>query len=405
MRVMCTVSAWPTHYFPLVPMCWALQSAGHDVHVLCAPSQSKTVSRAGLTPVPVLGELEIPFLARLRNVWDAQAGRWPYSWMPPHPVTGEPMKKLTDFGFGEFARASREKMADPVERSGAAAVEYARSWRPDLVLFEPLALEGLLAARVIGVPAVLHLWGPVGTHETDPEVRGVAEYPTNSFARYGVGEISLSTVDYVLDPCPIDLQPPVDATRLPIRYLPYNGPGGQPTWALEEPERPRVSIVWGNSLTAMLGPESFAVPLVVEALADLPVEIVAMAGNRDVASVRGGDKVRVLEQFPLHLLLPTCSAVVHHGGAGCMMTAIAAGVPQLAIPAAMDQPTNAARLVASGAGLRIPRPVANPENVRAAVLELLESGEYRDDAARLRAQLMDRPTPAQVVADLEKIAG
>jgi len=144
---------------------------------------------------------------------------------------------------------------------------------------------------------------------------------------------------------------------------------------------------------------------VVEALADLPVEIVAMAGNRDVASVRGGDKVRVLEQFPLHLLLPTCSAVVHHGGAGCMMTAIAAGVPQLAIPAAMDQPTNAARLVASGAGLRIPRPVANPENVRAAVLELLESGEYRDDAARLRAQLMDRPTPAQVVADLEKIAG
>ena len=406
MRVMCTVSAWPTHYFPMVPLGWALQSAGHEVRVLCAPSQAGTVARAGLTPVPVLGELEIPYLARLRNVFDAQAGRWPYPWMPPHPGTGEPLARVEDFGFGEFAKYSQLKIAGPVEKSGRAAVEFARAWRPHLVLHEPLSLEGLLAAKVAGVPSVVHLWGPVGTHETDPEVRGVAEYPPNSFTRYGVGAVDLDAVEYAVDPCPVGMQPPTEATRLPVRYTPYNGPGAMPTWVLDPPSRPRVAVVWGNSLTAMLGPESCAVPQVVEALSDLPVEVVVAAGAKDVPAVPSSARaqVRVLEQFPLNLLLDSCSAVVHHGGAGCTMTSVAAGVPQLAIPAAMDQPANAARLVATGAGKRIPRPELTVAAVRAAVAELLESASYREAATRLREQLRQRPTPAQLVADLEKIA-
>ena len=156
----------------------------------------------------------------------------------------------------------------------------------------------------------------------------------------------------------------------------------------------------------MLGPESCAVPQVVEALSDLPVEVVVAAGAKDVPAVPSSARaqVRVLEQFPLNLLLDSCSAVVHHGGAGCMMTSVAAGVPQLAIPAAMDQPANAARLVATGAGKRIPRPELTVAAVRAAVAELLESASYREAATRLREQLRQRPTPAQLVADLEKIA-
>jgi UDP:flavonoid glycosyltransferase YjiC (YdhE family) len=405
-RVMCTVSAWPTHYFPLVPQLWALQAAGHEVRVVCAPSQVPVLTRAGLIPVPVLTELEIAFLARLKNVWDAQAGTWPYPWHPPHPVTGEDLTDLAQFDFATFARANQQKIAGPVRRSGEAAVQFAREWRPDLVLHEPLSLEGLLAAKVTGVPAVLHLWGPVGTHETDPDVRGVAEYPAGSFPGYGVGEVSLDTVGHVIDPCPPDLAPPVKADRLPVRYVPYNGTGEVPDWLWGEPVRPRVCVVWGNSLTRMFGSRSLAIPLVLEALSGLDVEVVVCAGQRDVGAVAGSsDRVRVCEQLPLHLLLPSCAVVVHHGGAGCLMTALAAGVPQVAIPTGMDQPANARRMAAAGLGYAIPRAGADAASVRAAVGDVLDTVAYRQRAAEVREQMLVQPTPAQLVGELEKLAG
>lgn len=406
LRVMCTVSAWPSHWFPLVPALWALRAAGHDVRVVCAPSQAGPVSAAGLTPVPVLTELDIGFLARLRNVWDAQAGLWPYPWLPPHPVTGAPMTSLSDFGFTEFTRASQHKIATPVSRSGEAAISYARGFRPDLILLEPLAMEGLLAARVTGTPAAVHLWGPIGTHEADDAARAVVEYPVASFRSHrAAGPVTLDSVDHVIDPCPDDLAPAAPLSRLPVRYLPYNGTGAMPSWVLEPPARPRISVVWGNSLTAMYGAPSFAVPVILEALADLDVDVVVSTGTMDTAAVGAQPaNARLLERLPLHLVLPTCAAVVHHGGAGCLMTAIAAGVPQVVLPTGMDQPVNAARLAAAGAAVVVPRASASPAAIRDAVTAVLSQPGYRDAADRLRRQSLARPAPADLAATLAGIA-
>jgi hypothetical protein len=405
MRVMCTVSAWASHWFPMVPVLWALRAAGHDVRVVCPPSQAEALTRAGLTPVPVLGELDIAFLARLRNVWDAQGGTWPYAWLPPHPVTGVEMTNVADFGFPDFAKASGERIATPVARNGAAAVDVARRFAPDLILHEPLAMEGLLAARITGKPSAVHLWGPIGTHETDPAAAAVVEYPVGSFRPHKAGPVTLDTVEHVIDPCAAALGPAVGSDRMPVRYIPFNGPGAMPSWVLEETTRPRVAIVWGNSLSAMYGPASFAVPLIAEALADLDVEVIVTTGSADVNRV--GDQpanVRVVEQLPLHLLLPTCAAVIHHGGAGCLMTAVAAGVPQVVLPTGMDQPINAARLAATGAAIAIPRAVADVASIRAAVSEVLANRAYAAAADNLREQNDLRPTPAELVTSLEKLA-
>ncbi|ASW54606.1 nucleotide disphospho-sugar-binding domain-containing protein [Plantactinospora sp. KBS50] len=405
MRVMCTVSAWPSHYYPMVPVLWALQAAGHEVRVACAPSQAGSVSRAGLTPVPVLGELDIPFLARLRNVFDAQAGTWPYDWVPPHPVTGAPMPSVAEFGYADFARATQQKVATPVARGGKAAVALARRWRPDLILHEPLSMEGLLAARTLGIASAVHLWGPVGSHETDPAVRAVTEYPVGSFGAHTAGKLTLDTVEHVIDPCPAGLAPPVASNRMAVRYTPYNGPGSMPTWVLDPPERRRVAVVWGNSLTAMFGPASLAVPLITEALADLDVEVLLGTGGQDAGAVGPTPaNVRVLDRVPLHLVLPGCAAVVHHGGAGCLMTSVAAGVPQVVIPTGMDQPANAARLAQTGAARCLPRAEATVAAIRDAVTAVLDRPDHRASAARLRAENEERPTPAGLVADLEKLA-
>ncbi len=53
---------------------------------------------------------------------------------------------------------------------------------------------------------------------------------------------------------------------------------------------------------------------------------------------------------PLSLLLPHCSALVHHGGIGTASQAMAAGIPQLIRPQAHDQFDNAMRIVEQGVG-------------------------------------------------------
>ena len=53
---------------------------------------------------------------------------------------------------------------------------------------------------------------------------------------------------------------------------------------------------------------------------------------------------------PFQELFPHCAAVVHHGGIGTTAKALAAGVPQLILPLAFDQPDNGIRMKRLGAG-------------------------------------------------------
>src|SRR5215475_15360763 len=54
--------------------------------------------------------------------------------------------------------------------------------------------------------------------------------------------------------------------------------------------------------------------------------------------------VRSYRFVPLSMLLPRCAAIVHQGGIGTIALALAAGIPQVTVPAAMDQHANAERL-------------------------------------------------------------
>jgi len=64
-------------------------------------------------------------------------------------------------------------------------------------------------------------------------------------------------------------------------------------------------------------------------------------------------RVRHCTFAPFRQLLPLCGAVVHHGGVGTTAAALEAGCPQLILPLAWDQPDNAARVAALGAGLAL----------------------------------------------------
>ena len=56
---------------------------------------------------------------------------------------------------------------------------------------------------------------------------------------------------------------------------------------------------------------------------------------------------------PFRQLLPLCGAVVYHGGIGTTAAALSAGIPQLILPLAWDQPDNAQRVLRLGVGARL----------------------------------------------------
>ena len=403
MRVLFTVSGWQTHYAAMVPLGWALQAAGHEVRVGCPQSQADNVAHAGLVPVPLGDGPDVTLANRLQHYGQAVHGPWPYPWLPPHPVTGAPLDSLDDFDLDGFRRDVEPALAAQARHRFDAAVRFAADWRPDLVLHDPTSLDGLLAARVTGVPSALCLWGLPGTHEAEP-ARVVPRDVTGSFVRYGFGEFHPDMLEYVVDPCPASLAPPTTAGRLPVRYLPYSGGGQAPLWLLEPPARPRVCVAWSTALSAMFGPNTYLLPRLVHALADLDCEVFCTATAADVAALgEVPPSVRVLSRFPLSLLLPTCAAVVHHGGAGTAMTALWSGVPQLAVTFAAEQTVSGERIAAAGAGIHLFGHLADDAAIRAAVRDLVFTRGYRQRAQELRTELLARPTPADLVVRLEKL--
>lgn len=404
MKVLFTVSSWSTHYLSMVPIGWALQADDHDLRVLCPPGQAVAVGNAGLTPVPVLDSVDMVVHNRLVFYEEALNGRWPYPWLPLHPVSGKRITSLTDFDVDAFHRTTSRIDRPRIGKSFDRAVDFARSWRPDLIVHDPTSLEGVLAALVTGVPAALSLWGPIGTHEPDGPAL-VPDDVSGSFERYGLGPFDVDLISTVIDPCPESVRPPTGAHRLPVRYVPYNFGGVAPVDLDRPPAGRRICVTWSTALNVMVGPDAFALPRIVDAVSGLDVETVLTATRADAAALGPvPSSVRVLEQCPLRLLLPTCDVVVHHGGAGSAMTAISVGVPQLVLSHSSEQHRIGERVAAAGLGIHLPGHLAGRDEIRAATLDLLSSPSYARRAAQVRDESRRRPTPAELVSALDKLA-
>ncbi|SBT42737.1 nucleotide disphospho-sugar-binding domain-containing protein [Micromonospora auratinigra] len=401
MRALFTASNWPGHWFCMVPLGWALQAAGHEVRVACPPEQADRVSAAGLVPVPALTSPDMMLMARLGNYVDAVLGRRTLPGMPLHPITGEPVARLDEFDLATEGPRIGERIADGLRRSFDAAVEVARAWRPDLILNDMTAEEGQLAAEVLGVPAVHCTPGLYGTVEPpDGPDLGPAD-PTGAFPRYGLGEWDRGRIRHVLDPTPASVPLPFgDAARLPVRYLPYNGPGELPEWAVGRGDRPRVTVIWGSSVAP-----APALHTAVRTATESGAEVV-LTVTPEHAEALGElpDGVRVLHQFPLHLLLATSDAIIHHGSGNSLMTAAAAGVPQVALANNDDQIPVSRRLAATGAVLALPALEASADDVAGAVKTVLHDDAPRAAARRLRAEIESQPAPADLVPALEQLA-
>src|SRR2546430_2783245 len=216
MRVLFTTWDMSGHLNPMVPLGWALRAAGHEVVVASSPGLSPAITASGLPALAVGPDVD-SFEVLVAQV---KASGWQPKLTVDRaveaPDTVARIRRRSLLGLRVAAQAA-DAQADDL-------VRFSRDWRPDLVVFEPSGFAGPLVARLLGVPAVRHLWcmdltAPVAAFEGD--IVGDLAH------RFGLTEVGI-TGDVTLDPCPQPVQAPDDLSRQPIRFVPYNGPSLTP---------------------------------------------------------------------------------------------------------------------------------------------------------------------------------
>ncbi|SEO46524.1 nucleotide disphospho-sugar-binding domain-containing protein [Amycolatopsis saalfeldensis] len=303
MRVLLAAPSSPARLRNLVPLTWALRTAGHDVKIAGRPSFVEEILRTATVAV--------------------------------------------DLESGDGAALTES----------AALTEFAKLWRPRVVVSDGQAPAGTAAARAVEAVAVRLL--------------GALDEPGESDA------------DLTFDAVPASLRDSGDGVS-PMRHVPYFGPVEVPTWLRRKARRSRVLLTLSDA--TWFGP-------VFDAVAEVDAEVVCAASTADFpAGTTVPANVRLVDSAPPAALLPTCAAVLHDGDAELALAAAAHGLPQLSLTAS----ALARRVEAAGAGLVDAAPSTGQ------IRDLVAGGTLRAGADALRDEIAAAPAPRAVAARLTR---
>ncbi|HEX6024560.1 MAG TPA: glycosyltransferase [Solirubrobacter sp.] len=377
MRLLFASTRGAGHIGPLIPFAEVCRRAGHDVLVVAPRSAWQHVARARL---PFAG-VDDPLEETLAPLWErvrAAADR-----------DEQDRIVLNEIFAGEFARAALPGM-----------LAVMRRWRPDIVVRETLEFASLVAAEALNLPeAHVSCFLTVVDRDAYGLSESLARLREESRLRaYGRSEDGpyLTLAPRALeDPA----RPPAPDTR---RYRVAPAPAAQPLpdwWGGSD--APLVYVSFGS---AAAGNGFF--PAVyrgaADALADEPIRVLMTLGT-EVDPVDLGpvpENVHVERWVPQAAVMPHAAAMVGHGGSGSTLMAMAAGLPLAVVPLFADQPINAARVAALGAGLSLD----GVESLATAVRSLLAVPSYRDAAAAVAAEIAAHSPIETVVPLLRSIA-
>jgi UDP:flavonoid glycosyltransferase YjiC (YdhE family) len=364
------------HVRSIAPLAWALRSAGHEVVVVSRPNMLPTILARGLPARAVGTDLDI--IGGLRRALPAGSSvqeTWGRADSHDHLI------------------GAAHQSAENAQQILGELREFAGRWRPDLVVYDPLEYAARLVADELGVPSVRHRWA------VDPYTTTL---DTEALRTLGVD--GALAPDLVLDPCPPSLQLPGVPAGQSVRYLPDNGGGEVPDWTLDTPTRPTVCVCLGTEALSLGGGPAFR--NTIAALATLDVDVIAAVNPRDLDHAGAvPEHIRVVNLVPLRYFLHQCTAIVHHGGAGCLLTAVAAGLPQLVLPVIGDQFANGERIAATGAGVCLDSMAdqRDPAAVSTAIRQVLEDAALTTGAKALQAENDHQPDALATVGTLEKL--
>jgi UDP:flavonoid glycosyltransferase YjiC (YdhE family) len=374
MKVLVVSTPGSGHVNPLLPLVEALLAGGDEVTVAAAADTAPLIDKTSARFAPA-GHGEGEWFTRLQ----ARIRGNPGDGIAPERINHYFLPRL----FGEIAT---DDMIDDVVACG-------REFGPDLVVFETYALAGPLAADVLAVPSAHHLLSSI----PDPEILELVDDAVSplwrSFGRDTPGYGGVYR-DLTIEVCP----PSLESRQVPSGDRLVIQPTSLPQMAAQKTSRPIVYVTLGTFFNANLG----IFRAVLDALAGEPVDVLVTVGSdQDPAGVGPiPDNARVERYIPQATLLPTCAAVVHHGGAGTTFGTLAHGLPQVVIPQGADNFDNAAMVERAGAALVLRPGEVTANNVRGAVRRTLDEPGFTRAAGQAATEIAAMDGPEAVADDL-----
>jgi UDP:flavonoid glycosyltransferase YjiC (YdhE family) len=347
-RVLFASTQGAGHFGPLVPFLEACVRSGHEVLVVGPPTLDPGgyPFRPGATPPD----------EELGPVW---AG------MPAQPPGQSDVVVVGHI----FARLNVRAMLPTLR----VAIE---EWRADLVLREPNEYASAIAAEEAGVP---HARVAIGLALADEAALAIATRALEDERAGTTAAIArspyLTCWPESLDRAPFPVARFRDTTARAAGPLPDWWPGDT---------RPLVYVSFG-SVAAAVPPAAVAYRRALEAAAGLPCRVLLTTGSElELGAVP--PNVHVERWVPQAKVLAHAAVVVCHGGSGTTLGSLEAGVPLVVVPLFADQPHNAVRVAAAGAGI-----VSSLDGIGSSLERVLEDAAFRDAADAVAAEMRDLP--------------
>lgn len=388
----------------VLPFLWLarhLRAAGHEPLLITASLFQKAADAAGIPMRPIGNDAEFESLMRDPRIWKMGTG--------------------TKAVFEYAAQAAGQYYE-------ALAAHCAESGPPDLLLAPVTAFGARIAREKWGIPLIsVHLQPAVilSAHDTPiifpaihPLLRLLPSGLKSFLFRYGPNPLDLFAGPALRQLC-TTLQVPApgsffrdwwDSPDGSLLLFPEWFAPPQPDWPSPRLQTtfPLEDLATENPLSPEL--QSFLArhwehPPVVFTAGSANVQASAFFATAASALARIGKPgvfiTRDLSQLPSSLpatihaepyvafspLLRKASAFVHHGGIGTLSQGFAAGVPQLLMPMAHDQPDNAHRLRRLHAGDSLTPGRFTPERVATALTRLLTDTSLRENARLLSSRV------------------
>jgi UDP:flavonoid glycosyltransferase YjiC (YdhE family) len=382
MRILMTTKSGAGHFGPLIPFAHAFRRAGADV-LIAAPRGAASMVRSQGLPLwafddPPDGERDVIF-GEVRDAPEPPAAR----------VVGDIFARID-------ARAAYP-----------GVFTACQVWRPDVVISEVTEFAGPLAAEASGMPSIALAISQQGKIEhVVPAFAGAVDDLRAMFglAPDPAGERFLDRPCLTLMPPALEdpLTPPSFA---PLRFREIADTRidrRSPRWA--GGDKPLVYVTFG-SMTPLSDRYPGVYRETIDALAALPVRVLVTVG-RDADPTRLEPlpaNVQVERWIPQNEVMPHAAAMVCHGGSGTVTMGLAAGIPMVVVPLFADQPWNAQRVAALGAGIALEGRMDAVPDIGAAVHRLLTESSFREAAQEVAAEMRALPpvdAAIHVVRDL-----
>ena len=417
MRVFQTLMAFSGNAPPQLAVTRELLERGHEVRVLAHRAARERIERTGAEFVEFRRAVPEMDITRrdtdsLRD-WEARTR------------LGSGMRLLKNGLFPFVVNASRE-CAEILER-----------WPADVVALDWMLTGAAIAAEGAGVPAValVHCPYPLpvdgapplfsGLSPLDGRLGAVRDRLLNRIARRllanGLPLVNKARAEQGLAPlgdwseqllrvqeiCMLTA-PELDFSSrgaLPanVRYV---GPAFEPCpseWRSPWPDTNSDPLVVVSFSTSYMDQQALA-QRVFDALAELPVRALLTAGPAlETRGLRIPANAHVVDYIPHRAVFPHAALVVTHAGWQTVNAALADGVPLVCVPDQRDQPDNAARVVACGAGVRVNKRSA-PAKLRRVIAAALANPELTR-GARAMAEALGCSDGAMAVADAVEAIG